>query len=613
MSTRALRKLQKIQSPVSVSRSDSEEDVVEEKVVKQINPFDLLNEGNEEEEEEEESIEEIEEEKPVIKSITEKPPSKNSKKKNKKKKGKYEGTPAKKVEDISMKELDKVLKDMNKKSNANSTANSTSSDVCRDLLSVNYRYLDAEAEMKRLFGSHVVNTENRVSHQRTLKKSKFTTPKSEWPPYKRNGLSMELTENKDGISYYTYKHSEHYQSIQVEFLQAITTHSPDALLFIIRRHPYHIDSLVQLSEIAKHSGDWTAAGDFIERALYSCERGFHPTFQFNSGSVRLSYQHSENRPFFLAVFRHIQFLARRGCWKTAFEFNKLLLSLDPVSDPLGALLSLDYHALSARDYEYVIKMHSTWKNDGNLYPVHLADMPNFAFSVGYAKFKLVEKSKNESVLEESNKLIKDAIKKYPLLYCRLLEKLGEPETKRLGSLMKKMPNSYLDVIQLSYIERTSEMWKQPEVLQWLKKNGDEILDDVVGHPESIQKSLLCKQKDHIPLSVSRYIVLTDVQRLMSYLPSEVTSQSYQMYDPLPPADSITSYNLMEQLQRSTSRRGPGMMNMLANMFNDMPGNINYEALLNQVAQGRIPGAFPGGEEDEEDEEEDDHVQQNRDG
>lgn len=136
----------------------------------------------------------------------------------------------------------------------------------------------------------------------------------------------------------------------------------------------------------------------------------------------------------MAIFRHIQFLTRRGCWRTAFEFNKLLFSLDPVSDPLGALLSLDFHALSARDFEYVTKMHSGWKTDGQLYPVDLSNMPNFAYSAAYAKFKMSEKSKNADDVKKSSKMIQEAIKKYPLVYCRLLEKLGESEVPQLVQL-----------------------------------------------------------------------------------------------------------------------------------------------------------------------------------
>lgn len=134
------------------------------------------------------------------------------------------------------------------------------------------------------------------------------------------------------------------------------------------------------------------------------------------------------------MFRHIQFLTRRGCWKTAFEFNKLLFSLDPTSDPLGALLSLDFHALSSKDFDYVVKMQADWKTDGDLYPAEMTNMPNFAYSAAYAKFKMSEKTKNGLDVKEGSRLLKEAIKKYPLVYCRLLEKLGEPEPEQLVQL-----------------------------------------------------------------------------------------------------------------------------------------------------------------------------------
>jgi hypothetical protein len=121
--------------------------------------------------------------------------------------------------------------------------------------------------MKRLFGSHVVNSENRVTQGRILKKSKLSTPKSDWAPYKRNGLSMEVIETKDGVTHYSFKHSEDYMKGELDFITVVGTHSPEQLVLVHRKHPYHINTLLQLSEVAKHSGDWTSAGDFIGNAL----------------------------------------------------------------------------------------------------------------------------------------------------------------------------------------------------------------------------------------------------------------------------------------------------------------------------------------------------------
>ncbi|CEP12095.1 hypothetical protein [Parasitella parasitica] len=647
MSSRALRRLQKQHIPDIVPgkdqdsdqeavNSDDEEENAQDVPIKQINPFDLLN-GDEDDIEEEEEEEEEEKggnsEKGVDEDITESEPiidknynkTKKNKKKNKKKGNKGDNSSTG-TDSISMKELDNVLKQLGQKSSKGATdKQSLNTEERRQLLSVNYRNLDAQAEMKRLFGSHVVNSENRSSQGRVLKKSKFTTPKSDWPPYKRNGLSMEAVETKDGISYYAFRHFEQYQDVQMEFLSAIATHNPEALLLLIRRHPYHVDSLLQLSEIAKHSGDWTTAGDFIERALYACERALHPLFSLKTGTARLSYKRSENRSLFLTVFRHIQFLTRRGCWKTAFEFNKLLFSLDPVSDPLGALLSLDYHALSSKDYDYVVKMQSQWKTDGHLYPSDLSNMPNFAYSSAYAKFKMSEKSKNSQDVVQSTKLMKEAIQKYPLVYCRLLEKLGEREADEIVQLTQYIPNEYMDIMQLSYIERTFEMWKEPEVLEWLKGVGSSTLPVVVNQPQKIQQKLLCDEKENVPLSVCRYIVLIDIQKLLSYLPSSITSSSYQMYDPLPPADSETMYDINERMRsRSSSSfsRIPtdarGLMEMMRNMLgaNQLPAGDQEQVrqLLDELERLRrenanqAPGAFPvDGEdfdEDEDDNEED---------
>lgn len=66
-----------------------------------------------------------------------------------------------------------------------------------------------------------------------------------------------------GISYFVFKHDDEYQEAQFEFLSAVATHNPNALMFLLSRYPYHVDTLLQVSEMAKQSGDWTMAGDCI--------------------------------------------------------------------------------------------------------------------------------------------------------------------------------------------------------------------------------------------------------------------------------------------------------------------------------------------------------------
>jgi hypothetical protein len=130
----------------------------------------------------------------------------------------------------------------------------------------------------------------------------------------------------------------------------------------------------------------------------------------------------------------------------------------------------------------------------------------------------------------------------------------------------------------------------------------------VDHPEVIQQKLLCKQKEKVPLSVCRYIVLTDIRQLMSYLPSSVTDSSYQMYDPLPPDDSVTMYDINERMR--VAGRGMGFMSDTRGLMDRLRGLLGQNdqipdeeqaqirQLMNELEvirgrnAGQAPGAFP---------------------
>lgn len=141
-------------------------------------------------------------------------PAKKSKKKNKKKKGKAKEKPADDLEALE-KAIQEAAAERGQQGDASLPA--TNTHERRQLLSVNYRYLDAEAEMKRMFGSRVVNSESRAVGRyvhsytgcvgwvadglgitRVIKRSRLTTPKVDWAPYKNQGLHMELVETVNG-------------------------------------------------------------------------------------------------------------------------------------------------------------------------------------------------------------------------------------------------------------------------------------------------------------------------------------------------------------------------------------------------------------------------------
>lgn len=89
---------------------------------------------------------------------------------------------------------------------------------------------------------------------------------------------------------------------------------------------WHIDTLLQMSEILAHQGgglpighileaftyppsfsEQGVAADLIERSLFAFERSFSSGFNVTLGTHRLDFDRIENRPFFLGLHRHIQF------------------------------------------------------------------------------------------------------------------------------------------------------------------------------------------------------------------------------------------------------------------------------------------------------------------
>lgn len=72
---------------------------------------------------------------------------------------------------------------------------------------------------------------------------------------------------------------------------------------VLNSAPFHVDSMLQLSDICQMGEDTAMATELIERTLFSMEAAFHPLFNLAVGTSRLDYRRQENRAFFIAIFR----------------------------------------------------------------------------------------------------------------------------------------------------------------------------------------------------------------------------------------------------------------------------------------------------------------------
>lgn len=101
-------------------------------------------------------------------------------------------------------------------------------------------------------------------------------------------------------------------------------------------------------------GDY--AGAMLERALFALESAWHPQFKslMLNGKARLPVAQGKNALFFRTTYQKMRLLIRRGCPRTALEWGKMILSLDP-EDPCGILFQMDYCALRSRQYESIFE------------------------------------------------------------------------------------------------------------------------------------------------------------------------------------------------------------------------------------------------------------------
>lgn len=115
------------------------------------------------------------------------------------------------------------------------------------------------------------------------------------------------------------------------------------------------------------------------------------------------------------------FIGGKACYRTSLEFCKLLLSLDPDGDPLATKLIIDFYALRAREYQWLIDFVTEWDESKNL-----LQLPNFAYSLATAYFYIGDSTKADELLQE-------ALLMFPGVLLPLLEKCMVQIDKRVSN------------------------------------------------------------------------------------------------------------------------------------------------------------------------------------
>ena len=420
---------------------------------------------------------------------------------------------------------------------ANIAAAQAASEAEVDVLEPDPKFLDPQSELKRIFGGGTIKAAMREQQQERrggqqgqrgrggggrggggrpsgaaarARKTILVQARDHWPPYTPGGLEMEVTGTVGDEVMFSFVHGADYQQAQREYEVAASSHDPNAIVGVLQFYPYHIGSLMQLAEVHSiRGGELERAGDMYERALFGMERSFNADFTpWASGkqglaagrACRLPYSVVENRPLYVALFRYAGLLGRRGVHRTAVEVCRLLLSLEPRSDPMGTLLCFDYFCLrsgggvaaSALLLPFVEKYQFR----------QVLQLPNFSYSVALAKrlgaveagtastaakaqgtaLRMSEMQRLVSVTEPTSlspeELAVRALALYPSILPPLLAKAGAAsDPAAIGALTHaffdkaeaaETPySSLLARLVEVYIERSAALHKQQESAVWL--------------------------------------------------------------------------------------------------------------------------------------------------
>ncbi|KAM7204797.1 ribosome quality control complex subunit 1 [Rhypophila sp. PSN 637] len=576
MATRQLRKLRKqqelqgqlefVEKSAAKEESSDDEPVVAKPRTNLFAGFAALHDqGDDDDDEEEVKSNESE---PAIGEGTEQldganTSAKKKKKKKKKKKGKKLDVsstpgqgPATAPAPEQLDEIDKALEELKiEKPVSGSTGPSSAADPDMQIAEqfhISFQHLKTSNELRRMFGNtdHLVEMEEQTQQRRTrdgninleeylssefgqrpgrasgmseilIRSNPFIEGKKTWPRDSAHGLKMDpKQEGANGFATFTFTHEPIYQELQAKFFDLVRMGDPMPLVHFLRKYPYHISTLIQVSRYARDSDQNQAlAADLIERALFTFGRvtltGFRKKLE--QGKARIDFLCRENRELYLAGYNHIRNLTQKGTVRTALEWTKLLFSLDP-KDPYGLINFLHPLAIRANEAKWFVNLATT------------TPLLDYKLPTGwYIKQTLVLAYLQLNSQDLAREALLSGINKLPWLYCSLFSALNLDTPKSVWGIKARDQKDEFNTAL--YLHMTKDLWDNPTTISFLKSVPSTAPrnEDYKNLPPSPQPNL----------ATERFVYLDNTPTLLSALPSNTTIRSGSMssydFDPLPPA------------------------------------------------------------------------------
>eukprot|EP01059_Diplonema_ambulator_P002786 TRINITY_DN12421_c0_g1_i1.p1 TRINITY_DN12421_c0_g1~~TRINITY_DN12421_c0_g1_i1.p1 ORF type:complete len:669 (+),score=251.11 TRINITY_DN12421_c0_g1_i1:31-2007(+) len=411
-------------------------------------------------------------------------PARQAKKKKKKKQQESE---KEQHEDPDSDDLDAILKAHKQKVNKGKDAKEikieerSNTELAR-LLTCSGDALDPEEELKKMFGSAAIAQERREATENNRRRLNRAMPNRRdgrgvprkatrfretllakpdadtWPRYQNHGYSMTVTDGD--LPKWRLTESGDCLKAATLLSQAVNSMQLEAFDALLYRYPYYIPTLLKYNEIVCQMGEFSEGAAMIDQALYTASIAAPPEFSWVAPfTAREMPFEGASKEVFLTIMVKVQSMIKRGCYRTALEWIKMLFNLNK-KDPCHTLLLIDYCATKSGMWTWFMDLQKAMASDDKWF-AHTSKLPNFKYGAA-----LCAKLQGD---DRANSLLTDAVRWYPHAVPLILTAVkGTGEAGAAEIMTVDLPDQAPSVESLVklYVARSAELWGGPMV-KWL--------------------------------------------------------------------------------------------------------------------------------------------------
>ena len=471
-----------------------------------------------------------------------------------------------------------------------------------------------------------------------------------WPYNVNNGGDDSREEDHDikevdqsqsgtpNAKWFTFQMSDTYSEINRKYEEMLSNpasgmQDPNLLAMFVADNPFFAETILQMAMVLYYVNDRGRGSDLLRRCMYLYETALPSSFlplpnsnnannggEANNNEIFIDIDRKPNSGFFAALFRIMQTSGMSGCHPNALAVGRYLLSLDPLRDPMGVLLILDYYALTSRrsvalseggenrlelGASFVVDLVESDKITINYrdpltsrhHNCPLLQMPNWAFSYALALYRLSRK-------EQADEALIDALHRFPMVLPKLLEKnkvnvqsrsfqmdwptflpafnhdlnaasIDEANTQMDGRVARAAGEHLVRI----FVERNHKLWKENDAVQWIYSCSEKVvkgtepqLEDEGGTGEEERPSTEVPPKQLLStfsLALARYAQCdpSDYEDQFSTFPPEAIALDPNLVGPA----LVHDHRRGRFLRGGGQARGGGMMER--DMVEAMPADL----------------------------------------